>query len=81
MNSKDENHQLSVEALLAEQPGLEDAGLRSAARSVFEYAQFLLDDETNLTRVGNLSGDARALLQKRTLELLGEVESGQGDTP
>lgn len=53
----------------------EHPALVPVAKGVFEYTQVLLDDEDNLTRVGNLNADARALLRARTEELL----SGQGE--
>ena len=41
------------------------------ARRIFDYAKFLLDDDDKLTKTGALNGEARALLQKRILEVLG----------
>jgi hypothetical protein len=45
--------------------------LAPVARAVFEHAQFLLDDEANLTKVGNLAGTAKGRLARRALDLLG----------
>ncbi len=53
-----------------------DAALKDIATRVFEFTQFLLDDDENLTKVGNLDGEARARLQARCLELLGAAPAG-----
>lgn len=50
-------------------PELADAAVR-----VFEFARFLLDDDANLTRTGNLSGAAGERLRARILELLGAAD-------
>ena len=61
-----------LDALLATVPALaERPDLVEAARGVFRFAQFLLDDEENLTRTGNRSGAAKEKLRARALELLG----------
>lgn len=39
------------------------------ARSVFEYVQFLLDDDANLTPAGNLTGAAKQKLRTRVAEM------------
>ena len=41
------------------------------ARRVFEYTNFLLDDDALLTKNGALNGEAKELLRKRILEVLG----------
>ena len=51
----------------------EAAGFAEAAAKVFDYAQFLLDKDENLTRSGALDGSARELLRARILELVGDV--------
>lgn len=56
-----------------------DEGLRNVAIAVFEYANVLLDDEENLTRIGNLNGAAKERLQARTLELLGVADTEAAD--
>lgn len=38
---------------------------------MFDYAQYLLDDDERLTKGGALDGHGRELLCARTLELLG----------
>ncbi len=40
------------------------------ANRVFEFVQFLLDDDLNLTPAGNLNGAARSKLRTRIDELL-----------
>ncbi len=49
----------------------EDRALAEIAGRIFEFTQFLLDDDDNLTKVGNLNGDAKARLRARVLELMG----------
>jgi hypothetical protein len=67
----------SVATLLAGTEALAgDAALKDIATRVFEFTQFLLDDDENLTKVGNLDGEARARLQARCLELLGAAPAG-----
>ena len=64
--------QPQLDALLAAVPALAARpDLVEAARGIFQFAQFLLDDEESLTRTGNLSGAAKDKLRARTLELLG----------
>jgi hypothetical protein len=46
-------------------------------KAIFDYAQFLLDDDERLTKSGALDGIGRDLLRKRALELLG----GPAPTP
>ncbi len=50
---------------------IEDPELRNVAMGIFEYAKVLLEDEDNLTRIGNLNGVAKDKLKARALELLG----------
>jgi hypothetical protein len=47
------------------------ADLVEVASSLFDYAQFLLDDDERLTKGGALDGQGRELLKQRALELLG----------
>ena len=50
------------------------------ARGIFRFAQYLLDEEENLTRTGNLTGTAREQLRTRSLELLGlDVRAASAD--
>jgi hypothetical protein len=49
------------------------------AEFVFEFVQFLLDDDTNLTPAGNLSGAARKRLRTRLEELITAEEAGASD--
>jgi hypothetical protein len=50
-------------------PNLGPADTR-LAESVFEFVQFLLDDDANLTPAGNLTGAARQRLRTRLGELI-----------
>jgi hypothetical protein len=62
----------TVTSLLAGTEALAgDAALAEIASRVFDFTQFLLDDDENLTKVGNLNGEARDRLRARCLELLG----------
>jgi len=56
-------------------PNLNAADLRVAG-FVFEFVQFLLDDDANLTPAGNLTGTARQKLRSRVDELIGGEEAG-----
>jgi len=59
---------------------IEDPSLRNVAIGIFEYANVLLDDDENLTRIGNLNGVAKGKLRQRTMELLGvEASPLDGD--
>jgi hypothetical protein len=62
---------LKARSSLAARPALAEAAGR-----LFEYAQFLLDRDENLTKIGNLSGAARDRLRQRALELLGGADAG-----
>lgn len=55
-------------------PNLSPADAR-VAEFVFEFVQFLLDDDANLTPAGNLTGVARQKLRTRLEELIGAEES------
>lgn len=71
----------TVTALLQRSEALAGApGLSAAAAKIFDYAQYLLDDDDKLTRTGALNSDARELLRKRILELAAETEIG-GEEP
>ncbi len=66
---------LDIEALLAQTEALNgNAKLSRAASAMFQFAQFLLDDDDNLTKTGNLNGEAKGQFQRRVLELLGVDE-------
>jgi len=63
--------ELSVRELLAGSEALSgDPALAEAAFRLFEFVQFLLDDDENLTAAGNLGGAARARLRERMNELI-----------
>jgi hypothetical protein len=57
-------------------PNLNAADAR-VADLVFEFVQFLLDDDANLTPAGNLTGGARQKLRARLDELIA-AEEGVG---
>lgn len=46
------------------------APLADAAARLFDFVQFLLDDDENVTPAGNLNGKARERLRARVDELL-----------
>jgi hypothetical protein len=50
------------------------ADLIDVACALFDYAQYLLDDDQRLTRSGALDGAGRDLLKQRAHELLGGPE-------
>ncbi len=50
------------------------------AEFVFEFVQFLLDDDSNLTPAGNLTGTARQRLRTRLEELITAEETGADKT-
>jgi hypothetical protein len=60
-------------------PNLEPADAR-LADSVFEFVQFLLDDDANLTPAGNLTGGARQKLRARLEELIAAEQAGAAET-
>ncbi len=55
-------------------PNLEGADAK-LAELTFEFVQFLLDDDLNLTPAGNLTGGARQKLRDRLGELIAAEES------
>jgi hypothetical protein len=63
---------LDLDELLA--APLPDPELRNVALGIFAYAKVLLEEEDNLTRVGNLNGVAKDKLRARALELLGVAQ-------
>ncbi len=66
----------SVEQLLRQTEALsETPELAPLASGIFDHAQYLLDDDDNLTRAGNLTGEAKGRLRKRAEELLGLTET------
>jgi hypothetical protein len=70
---------LDLDELLA--APLPDPELRNVALGIFAYAKVLLEEEDNLTRVGNLNGVAKDKLRARTLELLGVAEPELDSAP
>lgn len=56
-------------------PNLNPADARVSA-FVFEFVQFLLDEDANLTPAGNLTGVARQKLRTRLEELISAEEAG-----
>ncbi len=53
----------------------EPASVDDAAR-IFDFVQFLLDDDEHLTATGNLNGVAKAKLRARIAELVDPREDG-----
>ncbi|MEO1267820.1 MAG: hypothetical protein AAFX99_06955, partial [Myxococcota bacterium] len=56
---------LAEHEVVANEPGLAELGA-----AAFAYAAILLDDDDNLTRLGNPTGEAKKMLQARIEELL-----------
>jgi hypothetical protein len=56
-------------------PNLEGADAK-LAELTFEFVQFLLDDDLNLTPTGNLTGGARQKLRDRLGELIAAEDAG-----
>lgn len=71
MNETQIAARLSEHAEVAADPGLAQLGA-----AAFAYAAILLDDDENLTRLGNPTGDARKKLQARIEELLAGADLG-----
>lgn len=62
---------LSVRDVLARCEALQqDKSLVDVGVRMFEFVQFLLDEDENLTAAGNLNGKAKERLRARTDELL-----------
>ena len=59
-------------------PNLNAADAR-VAEFVFEFVQFLLDDDANLTPTGNLNAAARQRLRARIDEVMPPEEGGGHD--
>ena len=66
VGEQDLRARLSAAPGVAEVPGLAEVGA-----AAFAYATVLLDDDENLTRLGNPTGEAREKLRARIEELLG----------
>ena len=58
----------ALATLLADRPDL-----AAVAVAIFDYTQYLLDDDERLTKSGALDGQGRELLRARALETLGGV--------
>lgn len=77
MDERRLTERLEEHASVAAHPGLAKLG-----EEAFAYANVLLDDDENLTRVGNATGAAKKLLRERIEELLassGAVEAADLD--
>ncbi len=61
-------------------PDLSPADARVAGLA-FEFVQFLLDDDTNLTPTGNLTGAAKQKCRARLEEIVAADESLARETP
>ena len=55
--------------------------LAAAAIAIFDYSQYLLDDDERLTKGGALDGVGRDLLRQRALETLGGPPPSDDDEP
>lgn len=64
----------SIRALLDENEGVNELNIAEPMAGVFEYTQHLLDEEENLTKIGNLTTSAKDLLRQRILECFGVQE-------
>jgi hypothetical protein len=72
----------TVSTLLQTTPALAKErapALAAAAAKIFDYAQYLLDDDEKLTRTGALNAEARELLRKRILELTADTDLEPAD--
>jgi hypothetical protein len=58
----------TLATFLADRPDL-----AAVAAAIFDYTQYLLDDDERLTKSGALDGEGRELLRARALETLGGV--------
>ena len=67
-------------AAILQFPSLNAADAR-VAELAFEFVQFLLDDDTNLTPAGNLTGAARQKFRARLEEIIAADESNQQAAP
>ena len=66
-----EEDDTSIYRLLQNNSVLEDnQQMIQIAEAIFEYTQFLLDDDKNLTKTGNLNSGANKLLETRIIELM-----------
>ncbi len=66
------NSKTTIDTLINELEAFEGNKLLvDTAGKIFEFTRFLLDDDKNLTRTGNLNSKAKEALRRRTLELLG----------
>ena len=65
-SSEHEDPRRRLTEILADRPDL-----ASSAVAIFDYSQYLLDDDERLTKGGALDGVGRDLLRQRALEALG----------
>ena len=47
-----------------------DETMTSYAESIFDFTQYLLDDDENITKTGNLKSSAEAQLEERIEEII-----------
>lgn len=69
MDEQELGRRLAREPAISVHPGLAEIGA-----AAFSCAVVLLDDDENLTRLGNPTGEAREALRERILALLGASE-------
>ncbi len=68
---ENEKQEYSVNTLLKNNSVLDNnIELIKIAEAIFEYTQFLLDDDGNITKTGNLNSSAKEKLNERILELI-----------
>ncbi|MDH5403040.1 MAG: hypothetical protein OEZ01_08335 [Candidatus Heimdallarchaeota archaeon] len=60
---------------LVEKEIRDDPDLIDVATSIFEFVQYLLDDDDNLTKSGNLTSSAKSSLEERINHLIMPEES------
>jgi hypothetical protein len=62
--------EFSISNILKEDERIQDnPDLLEKILAVFDFTQYILDDDENLTKSANLNGNARTLLDKRIEEL------------
>lgn len=73
---------VSVRDRLARSGALDgDPALVDVAARLFDFVQFLLDDDENLTPAGNLNAKARERLRERIVELVDGAEVDPAGEP
>ena len=76
MDERKLSDRLNAEPDVAAVPGLANLGV-----AAFGYATVLLDDDENLTRIGNPTGEARSRLRARIEEWLAAADASDTEEP